>query len=70
LQIAAMTEATASAAAATPSQNPLGGAGTSVGGADDGGIGGCGTSATVFAPQNYGDILIKISEVGRLRQRI
>jgi hypothetical protein len=49
LQIASMTEATASAAAATPSQNPLGGAG-STGGADDGGTGGCGTNATVFCP--------------------
>jgi len=48
LQIAAMTEATASTGPATPSQNSLSGGGPA-GGADDGGTGGCGTNATVFA---------------------
>jgi hypothetical protein len=48
LQIAAMTEATASTAAATPSQNALGGAGSPGSGADDGDTGGCGSNATVL----------------------
>jgi hypothetical protein len=70
LQIPAMTEAMASAAAATPSQNPLSGAGSPGGCADDGGTGGCGTNATVFALRIGGGILIKKSEVGRSQQRI
>jgi hypothetical protein len=57
LQIPAMSEATASTAPATPSQNPVSGSGPP-GGADDGGTGGCGTNATVSAPQNCGGILI------------
>jgi hypothetical protein len=69
LQIPATTEAMASVAAATPSQNPLGGAGPPGGSADDGGTGGCGTNATVLALR-IGGILIKKSEVGRPKQRI
>jgi hypothetical protein len=69
LQIPAMTEATASTAAATPNQNPLSGAGPPSG-ADDGGTGGCGTNATVFALRIGGSILFRKSEVGRSKQRI
>jgi hypothetical protein len=47
------TDAAASAVAATPSQNPLSGAGPP-GGGEDGGSGGCGTNATAFAPHNCG----------------
>jgi hypothetical protein len=70
LQIPATTEATASAAAATPSQNPLGGACPPGGGADEGSTGGCGTNATVLALRIGGGIRIKKSEVGSPKQRI
>jgi len=50
LQIPVTTEATARTAVATPSQNPLTGAGRPPGGVDDGGAGGCGSSAKALSP--------------------